>query len=61
MSILSSATNILEPTKIPIGVLGEDCKPDKRNDYKDEHEKQAKNDDHRDDREKQAKNDDHRD
>ena len=65
MSILSSVTSLLEPTKIPgIGVPRED---DHSKDGKDHHEKHAKNDedhgrkdDHsKDDHEEHAKNDDH--
>ena len=72
MSILSSVTSILEPTKY-LGIPSEECKPTKSDDRgddkhkgreeskNDDHEKQAKNDEHRDDREKQFKNDDHKD
>ena len=71
MSILSSVTSILEPTRY-LGIPSEECKPTKSDDRgddkkgreeskNDDHEKQAKNDEHRDDREKQVKNDEHRD
>ena len=74
MSILSSVTSILEPTKIPGIPPGADCKPDdcdddkqsKRNDDRkgrdDDHSKHAKHDDdHKgrdDDHSKHAKHDD---
>src|ERR1700730_15309046 len=57
MSILSSVTSILEPTKIPGIVPGEDCKPDDCGDSK----QSKRNDDHKgrdDDHSKQAKCDD---
>jgi hypothetical protein len=57
MSILSSVTSILEPTKIPGIVPGEDCKPDDCGDSK----QSKRNDDHKgrdDDHSKHAKHDD---
>ena len=52
MSILSSVTSILEPTKIPGIVPGEDCKPDDCGDSK----QSKRNDDHKG--REESKNDD---
>src|SRR5438270_192328 len=55
MSILSSVTSILEPTRY-LGIPSEECKPTKSDDRGDDKKgrEESKNDDH----EKQAKNDD---